>query len=53
MAVNALEVQCQERKDNIPGLTDAQKKSLLNYNGRNFFLSGNEVRTKPKTFDNY
>ena len=53
MAVNALEAQCQDRKENIPGLTEGQKKSLLTYNGRNFFLSGNDIKTKPKTFDNY
>jgi len=53
MAVNALEAQCQDRKENIPGLSESQKKSLLTYNGRNFFLSGNDIQTKPKTFDNY
>jgi hypothetical protein len=53
MAVNALEAQCQDRKENIPGLTEAQKKSLLTYNGRNFFLSGNDIKVKPKSFDNY
>jgi hypothetical protein len=37
MAVNALEKACLHRKQNIIGLEESQKKSLLNYQGKNFF----------------
>jgi hypothetical protein len=37
MAVEALETACFDRKKNVPGLTDNQRKSALNYRGNNFF----------------
>jgi hypothetical protein len=53
MAVNALETACFDRKKNIPGLTDNQKKSLLNYKGHNFFSQPTQPINVPSTFDKY
>jgi hypothetical protein len=50
MAVSALEKACLHRKQNINGLNDNQKKSLLNYTGKNFFGENMNV---PNSFDNY
>ena len=37
MAVGALEKACLDRKNNIPVLNEAQKKSMMNYTSQNFF----------------
>ena len=52
MAVEALETACFDRKKNVPGLTDNQRKSALNYRGNNFFTQASSV-TVPTTFDKY
>ena len=45
MAVGALEKACFERKNNIPVLNEAQKKSMMNYTSQNFFNpSGLEIK---------
>ena len=53
MAISALEQACFERKKNIQFLSDAQKKSMMNYTGKNFFKPSGIELEKPHNFDKY
>ena len=53
MAIHALETACYDRKKNIPGLSESQQKSHLQYKGHNFFVQPGQVITVPTTFDKY